>query len=409
MAIRASVSYRSLKASVSHRNLHLTASAKKASAVIYDRKVYAAISSRSLNASIFLTNLTAIASWRNLYLHDIHVNAERTIWFLTSALSFADTQQFTSTKNIIEPVGLLSADPIFNIGKVKSDTLNLTDYARTELGKGILDPITLSEGQVFSAGKSVTDSIGFSDSVSTLLTYIRGFASFTTMGDSVNLSAGKGSSSQFNFADETTTHPSLGKTDSISVSEAMVSGVGKVAIEPVFLVEAVSVTRQPYNFVFTEISGVVTVEGGPTDSLGFTSSAPIFGIETTLQDYFTLDDFAQVNKDVSGVKTNVIGFSEVLGLGIDKTIPNQYITLTEAQLFALSKHLSDPIIVSESKAFHTSKSLSNNTSFTDVVTLSSGIGKSDGIGIVDSIDVAHVVSTAVLSQGLIGNMILNAE
>ena len=79
------------------------------------------------------------------------------------------------------------------------------------------------------------------------------------------------------------------------------------------------------------------------------------------------------------------------------------------ELFALSKPLVDSIIVSESAAFHTSKSLSDNTSFTDVVTLSSWIGKSDGIDIVDSIGCEHLVYSAMHGQGLLGNMILNAE
>ena len=409
MAIRASINYRLIKASVSHRNLNLTASTKKASAVIYDKKVYASISSSTLNASIFTQSLTAIANFRNLSLHDVHVNAERTIFFFTSDFSFAETQQISATKNIVEPVGLLSSDPVFNAGKVISDALNLNDFTRTSLGKAVSDSVSFSEGQIFSSIKAVSDSIAFSESVSTLLTFIRGFASFTTMVESVSFDSGKNAVSQFNCADEITIHPSLGKADSVSFIDTHASEVGKLNLDPIPLVDGVVIARQPFNFVFTETLGVVTVTGEPTDSFGFTSDAPIFAIETTLQDFFALDDFAQVDKDVSGVKTNVIGFFETLGLGVDKTIPSQYITLTEAQLFALSKPLEDSIIVSESAAFHTSKSLSDNTSFTDVVTLSSWIGKSDGIGIVDSIDIVHVVSTAVLSQSLLGNMILNAE
>ena len=409
MAIRASIKYRLIKASVSHRNLSLTASTKKASAVIYDKKVYASISSSTLNASIFTQSLTAIANFRNLSLHDVHVNAERTIFFFTSDLSLSDIQQISATKNIIDPLGLLSADPEFNIGKGISNTLNLNDFLRTGVGKGISDSVTLSEGQVFSSIKAVSDSIAFSESVHTLLTFIRAFSNFTTMVESVSFDSGKNAVNQINFSEETTTHPNLGKADSVSFTDIHATEVGKLNLDDIPFLDGVVIARQPFNFIFTQALDVVTVTGEPTDAFGFTSAAPIFSIETTLQDFFALDDFAQVDKDVVGVKTNVIGFFETLGLGVDKTIPNQYITLTEAQLFALSKPLEDSIIVSESAAFHTSKSLSNNTSFTDVVTLSSGIGKSDGIGIVDSIDIAHVASTAVLSQSLLGNMILNAE
>jgi|TARA_B110000093_G_scaffold162014_1_gene183748 hypothetical protein len=79
------------------------------------------------------------------------------------------------------------------------------------------------------------------------------------------------------------------------------------------------------------------------------------------------------------------------------------------ELFALSKPLSDTIMVSESLALHASKSVSDNTTFTDAITLSSWIGKSDGIDIVDSIGCEHLVYSAMHGQGLLGNMILNAE
>ena len=70
-----------------------------------------------------------------------------------------------------------------------------------------------------------------------------------------------------------------------------------------------------------------------------------FNVGVSLQNYFALDDFAQVDKDVNGVKTNIVGFTETLGFGLDKSIPNQYVSLTDEPLFALSKSSSDSIIV----------------------------------------------------------------
>ena len=293
MAIRAYVNFKSIVASASHRKLDLNASLLPA-----------------LGNQVYFTKMFGVANFRSIFLDDIRVNVERTIFFFTSDLSFSDIQQISATKNIIEPLGLLSADPEFNIGKGISNTLNLNDFLRTGVGKGISDSVTLSEGQVFSSIKAVSDSIAFSESVSTLLTFIRGFASFTTMVESVSFDSGKNAVNQINFSEETTTHPSLGKADSVSLIDTHATEVGKLNLEDIPFLDGVVIARQPFNFVFTETSGVVTVTGEPTDAFGFTSGAPIFSIETTLQDFFALDDFAQVDKDTVGVKVNVIGLSD---------------------------------------------------------------------------------------------------
>lgn len=409
MAIRASISYRSLSVDVSHRNLSVSASIPKASAVVYDRNIYASISSQSLNASIFSSELTAIANWRTLYLHDIHVNAERTVWFFDNTVAFSDAAQFSINKGTADSLSLASLAPAFTVGLTKSDNFSVIDSTIISSGKIASDSVSLGDSLAFGSGKPISDSLGFSESVHTLLTYIRSFSHAVPMTDSLSLQSGKTATDSITLPDTVALAPNKGLADSSSISDAPTIATSKSLSHPIYLYGSLVATRQPYNFTFSDSGSAVTVTGAPTDSFGFTSGAPIFSIETTLQDFFALDDFAQVDKDVLGVKTNVIGFFETLGLGVDKTIPNQYITLTEAQLFALSKPLEDSIIVSESAAFHTSKSLSNNTSLTDVVTLSSWIGKSDGIDIADSIGYVHVVSSALLSQGLLGNMILNAE
>jgi hypothetical protein len=71
-------------------------------------------------------------------------------------------------------------------------------------------------------------------------------------------------------------------------------------------------TRQPFNFVFTETAGVVTVTGEPTDNTSMTDSITSFDVSAALQDYFTLDDFAQIDKDVEGVKSNVFGMTDAI-------------------------------------------------------------------------------------------------
>lgn len=409
MAIRASISYRSLSVDVSHRNLSVSASIPKASAVVYDRNIYASISSQSLNASIFSSELTAIANWRTLYLHDIHVNAERTVWFFDNTVAFSDAAQFSINKGTADSLSLASLAPAFTVGLTKSDNFSVIDSTIISFEKIASDSVSLGDSLAFGSGKPISDSLGFSESVHTLLTYIRSFTDTSLITDSANFAVNQATLDSVAFADNSTRDTGKESVDSFGVSEQLLTETGKFLPDPVVMVDVFSITRQPYSFTFNDVSGVVTVTGAPHHNVTLADTVPAFQIEKPLQDYFSLDDFAQVDKDVSGVKTNIVGFTETLGFGLDKSIPNQYISLTDEQLFALSKASSDSIMVSESLALSASKSANDSTTLTDASTLSSWIGKSDGISIADSIDYEHVITNALLNQSLLGNMILNAE
>ena len=74
MAIKATVSFKTIQATVSHRKLSLDASLVP-----------------ELGNQISFSKLTAVANWKNLYLHDVHVNAERTIYTFNDQYSLADS------------------------------------------------------------------------------------------------------------------------------------------------------------------------------------------------------------------------------------------------------------------------------------------------------------------------------
>ncbi|MGY8863617.1 MAG: hypothetical protein ACKVJ2_13440 [Pseudomonadales bacterium] len=351
----------------------------------------------------------AIASWRTLYLHDIHVNAERTVWFFDNTVAFSDSAQLSINKGTTDSLSLASLAPTFTVGLTKSDNFNVIDSTRISYGKVVLDPVSFGDSLTFGSGKTISDSLGFSESVHTLLTYIRSFSHAVPMTDSLSLQSGKTATDSITLPDTVALAPNKGLADSSSISDTPTIATSKSLSHPIYFYGSLVATRQPYNFIFSETAGVVSVTGEPTDSVSFSDETPAFNVGVSLQNYFALDDFAQVDKDVGGVKTNIVGFTETLGFGLDKSIPNQYISLTDEQLFALSKASSDSIMVSESLALSASKSANDSTTLTDASTLSSWIGKSDGISIADSIDYEHVITNALLNQSLLGNMILNAE
>jgi len=179
-------------------------------------------------------------NWQNLFLFDVHVNAEKTIIPINDEFGFFDAPTFLFSKVVADQFSMHSNPPVFDFIKTSSDQTTLTDALTTDVVK------------------SATDA--------------------TLLSDAVTFSSIKVSQSDFALADQ-----------------------------PVM-------TRQPYNFIFTEVAGVVTVTGEPTDSFGFSDSITGFTINTVLQDYYTLDDFSQVDKDVIGVKTNIVGLTDVIEL-----------------------------------------------------------------------------------------------
>ena len=312
MAIRAFASYRSLSVDVSHRNLSVSASIPKASAVVYDRNIYASISSQSLNASIFSSELMAIANWRTLYLHDIHVNAERTVWFFDNTVAFSDAAQFSINKGTADSLSLASLAPAFTVGLTKSNNFSVIDSTTISSGKIASDSVSLGDSLAFGSGKPISDSLGFSESVHTLLTYIRSFSHAVPMTDSLSLQSGKTATHSITLPDTVALAPNKGLSDSASISDAPAITTSKPLSHPIYLYGSLVATRQPYNFTFSDSGSAVTVTGAPTDTVSVADSAPAFNAETTIQDYFTLDDFAQVNKDTTGVKVNVVGLTDVI-------------------------------------------------------------------------------------------------
>jgi hypothetical protein len=207
MAIFASIRHKSIRASAVHRKMDLSATS---------------------------------VNWRNLFLFDVHANAERTIFPLSDEFGFFDAPAFLFGKVVADQFGMHSNPPVFDFTKTSSDQTTLTDALTTEVVKSATDATLLSDAATFSSIKVSQSDFALSD-------------------------------------------------------------------QPVM-------TRQPYNFTFTEVSGVVTVTGEPTDSFGFSDSITGFTVNAVLQDYYTLDDFSQVDKDVTGVKTNIVGMTDVIEL-----------------------------------------------------------------------------------------------
>ena len=294
MAIHAEISHKSIRASVTHRKLDLSASLVPA-----------------LGNQISFSKLVGAANWRNLYLFDVHVNAERTVYPLLDLIEIQESTTFDFGKVDADQFGFESS-AVFATTKPFGDSTSMLDVTSFDVIKVAAELVSLSEAQVFSLDKSLSDSVGFSENFYTLLTYIRSFSHSTSLSDLTTLATTKGLSDSLGFSDSQTFSVGAALSDSASFSDAMTFDVGAFADSSMSFTDQQVISRSPYNFVFSESGGVLSVTGAPTDTFGVTDSITSVSISAVLQDYYTLDDFAQVEKDVTGVKSNVVGMTEVI-------------------------------------------------------------------------------------------------
>jgi len=164
MAIHASVKYRSLKAGVIHRRLQLSASIRKAAAAVQQKNVVASISSRQISPSFSFARLMAISNWRNLHLHDIHVNAERTIYPLKDSYAFLDATVFALDNSLSDSFGLLS-EPELALVKPQTDSFGMGDNAvlLLDIFREFADSAPVIDTQTFSLGLSKSETLVAAD------------------------------------------------------------------------------------------------------------------------------------------------------------------------------------------------------------------------------------------------------
>jgi len=274
------------------------------------------VRSLTVENQISFRKVTGVVNWKNLYLHDVHVNAERTVYVFDSEFGFSDSAILLSNKGLSDSLGFLSVEPLFTVGKNLSDSVNVVDSTSQHLNKGVNDPVNLSEAMAFSPVAGRFDSIGFVENVDTLLTFIRTFTSAGNdshvMIDALSVESDKSLDDSFQFSDLASLEPSKGLSDTAPMSDSTVFSSGLSQQDSVIVVDLLSVTRQPYNFVINALNGVATVTGEPDDSFAMAEAPLSFSASIALQDGYTLDDFAQVDKSVDGVKSNIVTMTESL-------------------------------------------------------------------------------------------------
>jgi hypothetical protein len=252
------------------------------------------------------------------------------------------------------------------------------------------------------------------------------------------------------------------RSDSFSLGEILAYGANLAKTDTLGVTEVLTVTRNPFAFEFAFGDGFTNVSGSPDDQFSFTDGQT-FGVSITLQDYFALDDFNQIDKHAGANKTNVyslqdehavtfgkilddsLNFSDPVAISFSKPFSDSYsfaddanfeidkITsdsygvldgdeksvgktlqdstnpLTDNAIFAFTKSSSDNIIISEVQTFTVSKPATDSVAVSDTPVLSPRIGKLDSLTMSDSLIVHKLVASAQPNKGIVGFMLLNAD
>tara|TARA_R100000951_G_scaffold72741_1_gene61278 strand:- start:469 stop:990 length:522 start_codon:yes stop_codon:yes gene_type:complete len=173
------------------------------------------------------------------------------------------------------------------------------------------------------------------------------------------------------------------------MSDALAAGVNNARFDSFTLNQTISITRNPFSFVFDFQPGATNVSASPAHSTSITESHAST-LSKALQDFFTLDDFSQVDKEAGAAKSNVY-------------------VMQDTQAFNFNSSRSDAIIVQESQAFNVSKPDTDSFVVTDTSLLSPRKGISDSVSMGEVINVQPLVASSQLNKGILGFVLLNAD
>jgi len=273
MPVFAEVSFRQLSVSATYRQIHAIARQPVSTVIISTQELSPEVTFQRLVTDLSYRYLTPQLQWKRLFLHDVVLNTEQTIYPLSDLFIFSDV-------------------PTLEPGLVKTDTFAVGDVPPI---KGILpvfdDFFSFSDIQVFGVASKKSDSFTFTDSQA--FSVISSASDFFGVQDSpVSVVVNPGNI-QYNPDANGNLSIALPKTDSISAQDAPVFEVSK-SLSDAFALD----DNNDLDYVFSGAkSNVYSLTDLPvfgfskaiTDNI-LTEESAVFGIEPELSDSSALVD-----------------------------------------------------------------------------------------------------------------------
>jgi hypothetical protein len=229
----------------------------------------------------------------------------------------------------------------------------------------MLDIIGLTYNKVF------TDSYTVGDVVSVVNTFKREFTdTFKIYDENPNaLNVNLLNSQAMNAQDTSFLNDSgLGKGDALGFSEITAFVHSKGLTDSAIVVDSSSVSlNKPKTDSFGMSDNNVVASGvNPSDSISFSDSHDRT-LSKALSDAFALDDSALINKDFTGSKGNVFGFSDVLSktVGFNRAFTDAF-SFSDDSVRSLNKGINDSSVLNDLLSFSQTKKMSESLTFNDV-------------------------------------------
>jgi len=390
MAIRADFKFRNLYASVSYRSIHTATSVRDSVTVVSDRRLHVVSDFRQLISEPSYRALTGVLNWRQLFMADIEVHATPEIIIRTDYFTFADSIALNPNLGPSDSV-ILSESQAFSVFLVTDDDESKTpilDSPVVSFSRADTDSFIVSDSSSFLSSLGKADSLTFGDGVIAFHPSL-GRSETISLGESKAISASKVSSDSVSMSESSVTAVAPIKTDSFAFTDSQASSVGQVSSDSTAMTESRVAVRNPGAWTWAFDDTITGIADPDSFTLGDTFSRVVPYVRS-FTDAFSLDDFAQVDKDVNGVKTNVYSLADDL-------------------FYGLSKVDSDSILLVESAAISVSRPASDTFSFSDTTNLSPGIAKTDSTALTDDISLDPFLTGAMLNQSSVGAMFLNAD
>ena len=357
MAIHAEVKFRRLVASATSRKIYVQASKRTFAAVVSERNLYLDTSYRALAPEISYRRLHATPSWRSLFLHDVHVNPERTIYFFTDEFSFSDVSVFHIQPSYIDTVSV-SDSQAFDVNRVLTDTEALTDATAIHSGKVTADSTSMSDvlERVVDFNRTAIDSVNFAEEQS--FNVLSSRSDTYSVVDLPNFSVSKLLADQSFLTESLVSNVSKVAIDALTVAESLVYSAGLGKTDSVGVTEVLTATRNPFSFVYTFGDGFTNVSGSPDDQVSF-SDDPQFNVGVALQDFFSLDDFNQIDKEAGANKANVYSMQDEHAFSFSKLADDAFV-FADPAVIDVQTTKSDSFSFSDDHSLGFSKSASDS-------------------------------------------------
>lgn len=388
MGIFAEVSFRQLSVSAVYRQIHATAVLPVASVVIDTQSPSPEVSFQNLFSSVSFRLLTPQLNWQKLFIDDVVLNTDRTIFFFSDAFGFSDSLSLEPNIGSFDQFTFADRNE-FTISSARTDSFPLVDQPSLSPSLAHSDSFIFSDAETLVFSKSLSDTATLSESLATLITFQRSFEDISEISDQLTLSQDAVLDDSLAVVDA----PAFGSfkpvSDFVAASDSESKGVDKEFVEFVVADDAnlsLSVAGFTYQVGTDGVLGIVT---SFSDSFA-SQDAPAFAIQKPLSDAFALDDFSQVDKDFFGGKSNIY-------------------TMSDSLLFGFSMTKDESIILADAAAKSLAPAASDSFAISDQVSRTTGTVLTDNASMSESLALAEFSASAALNKGLVGFMLLNAD